>query len=108
MTSFIAGLATKIINQVQNAISTAVVSFIGYEAGVGVVQSMRTKQAIFAMYSVIPIALGIFSYIPMFMYKLDDKTKTIMYHELTERRENIIKKSQENAIVNAAQANENA
>ena len=101
MTSFIAGLATKIVNQVQNAISTAVISFIGYEAGVGTVQSMKTKQAIFAMYSVIPIALGIFSYIPMFMYKLDDKTKTIMYHELTERRANIIKKSQENIVEGA-------
>ena len=102
MTGFIAGLATKIVNQVQNAISTAVVSIIGYEAGVSTVQSMKTKQAIFAMYSVVPIALGIFAYIPMFMYKLDDKTKTIMYHELTERRENIIKKSQENAVkVNA-------
>ena len=104
MTSFIAGLATKIVNQIQNAISTAVISFIGYEAGVGTVQSMKTKQAIFAMYSVIPIALGIFSYIPMFMYKLDDKTKTVMYHELTERRANIIKKSQENAIDVSAEA----
>ncbi|MBQ7957461.1 MAG: MFS transporter [Clostridia bacterium] len=97
MTSFIAGLATKIVSQVQNAVSTAVVSFIGYEAGVGVVQSMKTKQAIFAMYSVIPIVLGIFAYIPMFFYNLDDKTKTIMYHELTERRNNIIKQSQERA-----------
>ncbi len=107
MTSFISGLATKIVNQVQNAISTAVVSFIGYEAGVGTVQTMKTKQAIFAMYSVIPIILGIFAYIPMFMYKLDDKTKTIMYHELTERRANIIKKSQENALnVSAEEATE--
>ncbi len=106
MTSFIAGLATKIVNQVQNAISTAVVSFIGYEAGVGTVQTMKTKQAIFAMYSVIPIVLGIFAYVPMFFYNLDDKTKTIMYHELTERRNNIIKKSQENVIdVNAETAN---
>mgnify|MGYP003291762404 CR=1 FL=1 len=54
------------------------------------------------MYSVIPIVLGIFAYIPMFMYKLDDKTKTVMYHELTERRANIIKKSQENVIEDAA------
>ncbi len=108
MTSFISGLATKIVNQVQNAISTAVVSFIGYEAGVNTVQSMKTKQAIFAMYSVIPIVLGIFAYIPMFMYKLDDKTKTIMYHELTERRNNIIKKSQENVIEGAVNVNEEA
>ena len=39
--------------------------------------------------------------------KLDDKTKTVMYHELTERRANIIKKSQENAInVSAEEATE--
>ena len=50
------------------------------------------------MYSIIPIVLGIFAYIPMFMYKLDDKTKTIMYHELTERRNSILAKSQEAAV----------
>ncbi len=98
MTSFIAGLATKIVTQIQNAVSTAVVSFIGYEAGVGVVQTMKTKQAIFAMYSIIPIILGIFSYIPMLFYNLDEKTKTIMYHELTERRNRIIENSQKNAL----------
>ncbi|MBQ7957445.1 MAG: MFS transporter [Clostridia bacterium] len=98
MTSFISGLATKIVAQLQNAVSTAVVSFIGYEAGVGVVQSMKTKQAIFAMYSVVPIVCGALGYIPMLFYNLDDKTRTIMYHELTERRNNIIKKSQERAI----------
>jgi len=108
MTSFIAGLATKIVTQVQNAVSTAVVSLIGYEAGVGTVQSMRTKQAIFAMYSVIPIILGALAYIPMAFYNLDDKTKTIMYHELTERRNNIIKKSQENIIEGAEKVNEEA
>ena len=99
MTSFISSLATKLVTQVQNAVSSAVISFIGYEAGVGTVQTMKTKQAIFAMYTVVPIVLGIFSYIPMLFYDLDDKTKTIMYHELTERRKNIIKKSQEKAIV---------
>ena len=102
MTSFISSLATKLVTQVQNAVSTAVISFIGYEAGVGAVQSMKTKQAIFAMYSVIPIALGILGYVPMFFYNLDDKTKTIMYHELTERRNNIIKQSQEKAAIGAA------
>ena len=103
MTSFISSLATKLVTQVQNAVSSAVISFIGYEAGVGTVQSMKTKQAIFAMYTVIPIVLGIFSYIPMLFYDLDDKTKTIMYHELTERRNNIIKKSQEKAIISATE-----
>ena len=98
MTSFIASLATKIVSQIQNAVSTAVVSFIGYEAGVASVQSMKTKQAIFAMYSVIPLICGALGYIPMFFYNLDDKTRTIMYHELTERRANIIKKSQEKAL----------
>ena len=108
MTSFIAGLATKIVTQVQNAVSTAVVSIIGYEAGVGTVQSMKTKQAIFAMYSVIPIILGALAYIPMAFYNLDDKTKTIMYHELTERRNNIIKKSQENVVDGAVKVSEEA
>ena len=106
MTSFISSLATKIVSQIQNAVSTAVVSFIGYEAGVGTVQSTRTKQAIFAMYSVVPIICGALGYIPMFFYNLDDKTRTIMYHELTERRNNIIKKSQENAIADTAEATE--
>ncbi len=108
MTSFVAGLATKIVSQIQDAVSTAVVSFIGYEAGVGAVQSMKTKQAIFAMYSIIPIVLGVFSYIPMLFYDLDEKTKTIMYHELTERRENIIKKSQENIIEGAVKTDAEA
>ena len=102
MTSFISSLATKIVSQIQNAVSTAVVSFIGYEAGVNQVQSMRTKQAIFAMYSIVPIVLGALAYIPMFFYNLDDKTKTLMYHELTERRNNIIKQSQERAKLDAA------
>ncbi len=105
MTSFISGLATKIVAQLQNAVSTAVVSFIGYEAGVGVVQSMKTKQAIFAMYSVVPIICGALGYIPMFFYNLDDKTRTIMYHELTERRNRIIQQSQERATVNASGEN---
>ena len=108
MTSFIASLATKIVSQIQNAVSTAVVSFIGYEAGVASVQSTRTKQAIFAMYSVIPIICGALGYIPMFFYNLDDKTRTIMYHELTERRENIIKKSQENIIQDAVKVTDEA
>ncbi len=81
---------------------TLLVSFIGYEADIGTVQSMRTKQAIFAMYSVIPILCGVLGYIPMFFYNLDDKTRTLMYHELTERRNNIIKKSQEKAVTGAA------
>ena len=106
MTSFISSLATKLVTQVQNAVSTAVISFIGYEAGVGAVQSMKTKQAIFAMYTVVPIVLGVLSYIPMFFYDLDDKTKTIMYHELTERRNNILKKSQENATIPATTTEE--
>ncbi len=97
MTSFISGLATKIVNQIQNAVSTAVVSFIGYETGVNTAQSMKTRQAIFAMYSVIPVVLGIFSYIPMLFYNLDDKTRTIMYHELTERRNKILSESQKTA-----------
>lgn len=101
MTSFVANLAKKLVSQIQDAISTAVVSFIGYESGVHSVQSMRTKQAIFAMYTVIPIILGVFSYIPMLFYELDDETRTVMYHELTERRNNIIKKSQENAVIHA-------
>ncbi len=108
MTSFISSLATKIVSEIQNAVSTAVVSVIGYEAGVGTVQTMKTKQAIFAMYSVIPIILGAFSYIPMIFYNLDDKTRTVMYHELTERRNNIIKKSQEHVNENAVMVNEEA
>ncbi len=108
MTSFISSLATKIVSEIQNAVSTFVVSFIGYEAGVGTVQSMKTKQAIFAMYSVVPIVLGAFSYIPMLFYNLDDKTKTIMYHELTERRKNIVKKSQERALTGEAAVIEKA
>jgi len=106
MTSFISSLATKIVSEIQNAVSTFVVSFIGYEAGVGAVQSMKTKQAIFAMYSVVPIVLGVFSYIPMMFYNLDDKTKTIMYHELTERRKNIVEKSQERARLERGEAEE--
>ncbi len=106
MTSFISSLATKLVTQVQNAVSSAVISFIGYEAGVGTVQTMKTKQAIFAMYTIIPIVLGIFSYIPMLFYDLDDKTKTIMYHELTERRNNIIKKSQEKVFKDAVKVTE--
>ncbi len=106
MTGFISSLATKIVSEIQNAVSTAVVSFIGYEAGIGTVQSMKTKQAIFAMYSVVPIILGAFSYIPMLFYNLDDKTKTIMYHELTERRKNIVIKSQEHVFEDAVKVNE--
>ena len=105
MTSFISSLATKLVTQIQNAVSTAVISLIGYEAGVGTVQSMKTKQAIFAMYTVIPIVLGIFSYIPMLFYDLDDKTKTIMYHELTERRNSIIQKSQKHVNEGAVKIN---
>ncbi|MBQ7957444.1 MAG: MFS transporter [Clostridia bacterium] len=107
MTSFISSLATKIVSEIQNALSTFVVSFIGYEAGVGVVQSMKTKQAIFAMYSIIPIVLGAFSYIPMLFYNLDDKTRTIMYHELTERRNSILEKSQQRAVVSKKAEPEN-
>ncbi len=98
MTGFISSLATKIVSEIQNAISTAVVSFIGYESGVHSVQKMRTKQAIFAMYTVIPIFMGAFSYIPMLFYDLDDETRTIMYQELTERRSEILRKSQENIV----------
>lgn len=101
MTSFVAGLATKIVSQIQNAVSTAVVSVIGYEAGVGAVQSMKTKQAIFAMYTVVPIVLGAFSYIPMAFYDLNDETRAKMYKELEERRSNIIKKSQEHVVEGA-------
>ena len=108
MTSFISGLATKIVSQLQNAVSTAVVSFIGYEAGVGSVQAMKTKQAIFAMYSVVPIICGALGYIPMFFYNLDDKTRTIMYHELTERRNRIIEQSQERATIKASGETVNA
>ena len=107
MTSFISTIATKIVNEIQNAISTAVVSFIGYEAGVGTVQSMKTKQAIFAMYSVIPIVLGALSYVPMLFYNLDDKTRTIMYHELTERRNSILEKSQQRALTSKEATSEN-
>ena len=106
MTSFIASLATKIVSQIQNAVSTAVVSFIGYEAGVASVQSMKTKQAIFAMYSVIPIICGALGYIPMFFYNLDDKTRTIMYHELTERRKNIVLNSQKRVSENNSTADQ--
>ncbi len=104
MTSFISGLATKIVNQIQNAVSTAVVSFIGYEAGVNTVQSMKTRQAIFAMYSIVPIVLGVFSYIPMIFYNLDDKTRTIMYHELTERRNKILENAKKTSEERAAEA----
>lgn len=94
MTGFISGLATKLVSTVQSAISTALVSFIGYEAGIGKVQKMKTKQAIFAMYSIVPILMGALGYIPMLFYNLNDKTRAIMYHELEERRKNIIIKSQ--------------
>ena len=94
MTGFISSLATKIVSQIQNAISTAVVSLIGYEAGVGAIQSTKTKQAIFAMYSVIPIILGSLSYVPMIFYDLNDETRAQMYRELEERRNRIIENSQ--------------
>ncbi len=104
MTGFISGLATKIVNEIQNAISTAVVSYIGYEAGVNTAQSMKTRQAIFAMYSIVPIVLGMFAYIPMFFYNLDDKTRTIMYHELTERRNKILENARKTTAEKEAEA----
>ena len=97
MTGFIGGLATKIVGNIQNAISTAVVSVIGYETGVGVTQTMKTKQAIFAMYSIIPIILGSLSYVPMIFYDLNDETRAQMYRELEERRNRIIENSQKKA-----------
>ncbi len=104
MTGFISSLATKIVSEIQNALSTAVVSFIGYETGVNTAQSMKTRQAIFAMYSIVPIILGTFAYIPMIFYNLDDKTRTIMYHELSERRNKILENAKKTTAEKEAEA----
>ncbi len=91
MTGAAQGLASKAVNTLQSAISTAVVSLVGYTAGAGTNQTLRTKRAIFTMWSVAPIILGSLGLIPMIFYDLVGEKRNRMYEELIERRREIAK-----------------
>lgn len=91
MTGAAQGLASKAVNTLQGAISTAVVSLVGYTAGAGTNQTMRTKHAIFAMWSVAPIVLGALGLVPMLFYDLIGEKRNKMYEELIARRREIAK-----------------
>ncbi|HOO25688.1 MAG TPA: MFS transporter [Clostridiales bacterium] len=88
MTSMAKGLATKLVGTVSGTIKPIIMKKIGYEQGRAVgTQSDRTKYALFAMTTIIPIITGLLGIVPKFFYDLTGEKREKMYEELLARRE---------------------
>jgi Na+/melibiose symporter-like transporter len=87
MTSTAKGLATKLVGTVSGTLKPIIMKKMGYEQGKDIgTQTDKTKYALFAMCTVIPIATGILGIVPKFFYDLGGKKREKMYEELLTRR----------------------
>ena len=81
--------ASKISGTLSRAVGTWLIPVIGYRTSndaVRVIQSAKTQRRIFEMTTIIPTALGLASFIPMFMYDLVGEKRERMYSELEQMR----------------------
>lgn len=90
MTGVARGLIVKIQNVVMNSVKNFVLAKIGYVQGLKIgTQTDSAKWWLFALGTGIPIITSAFGILPKFFYPVDEKMRSRMYAELTERRKRI-------------------
>ena len=89
MISVARGLSEKIAGKVGNLGSVLVSIWSGYDPRKyvrGDAQTDKAKYTLFAMWTIVPAVMAVFSVIPMLFYDLSESTKQQMYAELEVRR----------------------
>lgn len=103
MTGVARGLIVKIQNVVMNSVKNFVLAKIGYVQGLKIgTQTDSAKWWLFALGTGIPIITSAFGILPKFFYPVDEKMRSRMYAELTERRKRIDDEMQGEAAAVAA------
>jgi len=87
MVGMMRGLPGKIAGAFGNTLTNTVLAFIGFQTGENYLkQTQKTADSIFALATIIPALTGCIGLIPKFFYNIDQKTRTVMYADLAERR----------------------
>ncbi|MDR1629034.1 MAG: MFS transporter [Oscillospiraceae bacterium] len=80
-------MITKIVHNIMNALTTAIMKKVGYSLNAGFgQQSENTKYMLFAMSMVFTSTLGLLSVIPKLFYDLSGDKRKHMYEELSAAR----------------------
>jgi len=87
MVGMMRGLPGKIAGNFGRILTETVLALIGFQTGENYLkQTEKTADSIFALATIVPALTGCIGLIPKFFYNIDQKTRTVMYAELAERR----------------------
>jgi len=87
MVGMMRGLPGKIAGMVGGTLTDTIMALIGFQTGENYLrQTEKTADSIFALATIIPALSGCIGLIPKFFYNINQKTREVMYAELTERR----------------------
>jgi Na+/melibiose symporter-like transporter len=93
-TFVVGGMFSKAINHLAPLIAGVLMARAGFVEGEGIIQTPRTKNALFAFYTIFPAVAVLLSTIPYFFYKLQGPMFEKVQADLAERRK-LIKEKQE-------------
>lgn len=96
-TSVAKSLVLKIQSSLMNSAKSIILKKIGYVQGIKIgTQSDRTKFWLFALCSAVPTISGALGIVPKFLWPLTKDKRTQMYHDLAERRKELVSSANEN------------
>ena len=96
-TSVAKSLVLKIQSSLMNSVKSIILKKIGYVQGIKIgTQSDRTKFWLFALCSAVPTISGALGIIPKFLWPLTREKRAQMYHELAERRSELVNTANDN------------
>lgn len=90
-TSVAKSLVLKIQSSLMNSVKSLILKKIGYVQGIKIgTQSDRTKFWLFALCSAVPTISGALGIIPKFLWPLTKEKRAQMYHDLAQRRKEMV------------------
>ena len=96
-TSVAKSLVLKIQGSLMNSVRNIILKKIGYVQGIKIgTQSDRTKFWLFALCSAVPTISGALGIIPKFLWPLTKEKRAQMYHDLAERRSELVNTANDN------------
>ncbi len=96
-TSVAKSLVLKIQSSLMSSVRNIILKKIGYVQGIKIgTQSDRTKFWLFALCSAVPTISGALGIIPKFLWPLTKEKRAQMYHDLAERRNELVSTANDN------------
>ena len=96
-TSVAKSLVLKIQSSLMNSVRNIILKKIGYVQGIKIgTQSDKTKFWLFALCSAVPTISGALGIIPKFLGPLTKEKRAQMYHDLAERRSDLVNTANDN------------